>query len=323
MWQGPIGIISLCVYLCLHSLQETQDTWTTTHPLYFNPLYAFFPPRYHISSLSRFWNLFTVALWTEMESLFSSEILKSVASCPKVLAASGSHRAGSSPRDALCLQPLGRAGFPCHLLLWGLWWGKGIPQLWAPFPKPLSPVFLKTPRLDFQFPGSDPHPPRCCLCLPLPVRSSHFLMVLFCPTVTFSTAPVIILNVSRSTRVILPGSWPICPSASYPGITSACPQPLTRVPTPQALQLPQLHHLSGRHPQTFWLALFFWFQYFFTLSHWDLHNTVSIVTVHLSQFFFPALVRFSWRIALCKCKVYNVLIWYIYILQNDSHHSMS
>ena len=113
-------------------------------------------PWYHISSLSRFWNLFTVALWTEMENQFSSKILKFVASCPKVLAASGSHRAGSSPEDALCLQPLGRAGFPCHLLLWGLWWGKGIPRLWAPFPKHLSPVFLKTPRLDFQFQAQTP-----------------------------------------------------------------------------------------------------------------------------------------------------------------------
>ena len=137
-------------------------------------------------------------------------------------------------------------------------------------------------------------------------------MFLFCPIITFSSAPVIILHVSGSTRMILLASWSICSSSSsHPEITSSCPLPLIRMPTPLALQLPQSHHLSGHCPQPFWLSLFFRFQYFFILSHQDLHNTVSVVTVHFSHFFFPGLVRYSWHVALCKFKIYNVLIWYI------------
>ena len=37
--------------------------------------------------------------------------------------------------------------------------------------------------------------------------------------------------------------------------------------------------------------------------------------------FFPALLRYNWHIILCKFMVYKLLIWYIYILQNDYQHS--
>ena len=37
--------------------------------------------------------------------------------------------------------------------------------------------------------------------------------------------------------------------------------------------------------------------------------------------FFPALLRYNWHIILCKFKVYKLLMWYIYILQNDYQHS--
>ena len=37
----------------------------------------------------------------------------------------------------------------------------------------------------------------------------------------------------------------------------------------------------------------------------------------------PPLLRYNWHITLCKLKVYSVLIWCIYILQNDNHHCMS
>lgn len=37
--------------------------------------------------------------------------------------------------------------------------------------------------------------------------------------------------------------------------------------------------------------------------------------------FFPstALLGYNWHIALCKFKVYGVIIWYMYLLQNDYH----
>lgn len=36
-----------------------------------------------------------------------------------------------------------------------------------------------------------------------------------------------------------------------------------------------------------------------------------------SLYFFPALLRYNWHIALCKFKVYIMLIWDIYKLQKD------
>ena len=32
-----------------------------------------------------------------------------------------------------------------------------------------------------------------------------------------------------------------------------------------------------------------------------------------------ALLKYNWHITLCKFKVYSVVIWYMYILQNDYH----
>ena len=39
--------------------------------------------------------------------------------------------------------------------------------------------------------------------------------------------------------------------------------------------------------------------------------------------FFPSSLRYNWHITLCKFKVYKVLIWYTYILQNDYSLSIS
>lgn len=37
----------------------------------------------------------------------------------------------------------------------------------------------------------------------------------------------------------------------------------------------------------------------------------------------PALSRYNWHITLFKYKLDNVLIWYLYILQNDYHNKVS
>lgn len=37
----------------------------------------------------------------------------------------------------------------------------------------------------------------------------------------------------------------------------------------------------------------------------------------------PDLLKYNWHIKLYKFKVYNVLIWYTYVLQNDYFHSIS
>lgn len=36
-------------------------------------------------------------------------------------------------------------------------------------------------------------------------------------------------------------------------------------------------------------------------------------------YFFPALLRYNWRLTLYKFKIYNMVIWQIYILWNDYH----
>ena len=41
------------------------------------------------------------------------------------------------------------------------------------------------------------------------------------------------------------------------------------------------------------------------------------------NFLFLALERGNWHIALCKLNVYNVFIWYTYILQSDYYHQFS
>ena len=41
----------------------------------------------------------------------------------------------------------------------------------------------------------------------------------------------------------------------------------------------------------------------------------------LTWFFFLALLRYNWQITLCEFKLYNVMIWYTYILWNN-YHSM-
>lgn len=37
----------------------------------------------------------------------------------------------------------------------------------------------------------------------------------------------------------------------------------------------------------------------------------------------PTSLRYNWHGTLCKFKLYNMLIWYTYTLQNDYHHSKS
>ena len=52
-----------------------------------------------------------------------------------------------------------------------------------------------------------------------------------------------------------------------------------------------------------------------------LTNTNSFNLCFLLLFFFPAL-RYNQHITFCKFKVYNVIIWYTYMLQNDCHNKV-
>ena len=60
-------------------------------------------------------------------------------------------------------------------------------------------------------------------------------------------------------------------------------------------------------------------------EHLMMNEGISLV-VHWFGFvsvFPPALLSFDWHITLCKLKVFNVMTWYKYILQNDYHHEVS
>ena len=56
-------------------------------------------------------------------------------------------------------------------------------------------------------------------------------------------------------------------------------------------------------------------------------NCLLLLSLHtfffLIKFNFLASLRYIWHIILYKFKVYNLLIWYIYVLQNDYQHSLA
>ena len=107
------------------------------------------------------------------------------------------------------------------------------------------------------------------------------------------------------------------PHANTPGftITSTAPPPSSRFQG----WLPSNYHL-----QPFRFSLYsFDFNTFSSLPT-ETHTIPSESWLFISLiFFFPALLSNNWHITLCNFKLYNLLIWYIYILQNDYHHSIS
>ena len=61
-----------------------------------------------------------------------------------------------------------------------------------------------------------------------------------------------------------------------------------------------------------------------TAGQWRIRGTGSIEYPYEKMIVVPpALLRYNWHIILSEYKVYNVVIWYTYILQNDYCHSVS
>lgn len=61
---------------------------------------------------------------------------------------------------------------------------------------------------------------------------------------------------------------------------------------------------------------------------WDFSLCLSLQTFFFFSPLFlysphPALLRYNWIITLCKFKEYNIMIWYMFILQHDYHHRVS
>ena len=55
------------------------------------------------------------------------------------------------------------------------------------------------------------------------------------------------------------------------------------------------------------------------LSYLSVHSFIYLKISFLP----PALLRYNWHVTLCKFKVYSVMIWITYILQNDYHNNVS
>ena len=71
----------------------------------------------------------------------------------------------------------------------------------------------------------------------------------------------------------------------------------------------------------FWVTVLCWMC---LLQIFIFSRSVACLLIHLIIiFFFPTLLRYNWHITLCNFKVYNMLIWYTYILQYDHHQSVS
>ena len=67
-----------------------------------------------------------------------------------------------------------------------------------------------------------------------------------------------------------------------------------------------------------------------SLPPWSCHPLFCVCLITLYSFFFSLsfinlflfVFRYNWHVALYSFQVYNIMIWYLYILQND-HHSKS